>query len=236
MITHNMTTRALGLLLAYPDEDLVRHVRELSVPLREEQRLSESTLLQIGRVVEDLATSHLLDLQERYTSLFDRGRSVSLHLFEHIHGEARARGQAMVSLLGAYQQYGYSLALSELPDYLPALCEFLSVVPEEIARGLLVDVCPVLSLIHTRLLERDSAYAAVLAGLLEQVPQAASPAPYVDPEQPTDDSLDALDAEWSEQPVTFGEAAAHDSCGSAPAQVVPLRRAAGGPVLRRQGF
>ncbi|MEJ2459788.1 MAG: hypothetical protein P8Y58_17260 [Novosphingobium sp.] len=51
-----------------------------------------------GALIDDLVTRDLYDAQERYVLLFDRTRKLSLHLFEHVHGESRDRGQAMVDL------------------------------------------------------------------------------------------------------------------------------------------
>ena len=58
-------------------------------------------------------------MQEEYVSTFDRGRSHCLHLFEHIHGESRDRGQAMVNLSDAYEEKGFFIDQAELPDYIP---------------------------------------------------------------------------------------------------------------------
>ena len=55
-------------------------------------------------------------------------RRLSLHLFEHVHGESRDRGQAMVDLKAMYENAGLFVT-RELPDYVPLLLEFLSTQP-----------------------------------------------------------------------------------------------------------
>lgn len=67
-----------------------------------------------------------LDAQAQYSELFDRGRATSLLLFEHVHGESRDRGQAMVDLLAQYEQHGLQLNSRELPDHLPLYLEYLA--------------------------------------------------------------------------------------------------------------
>jgi nitrate reductase delta subunit len=106
----------------------VRHLPEVRDILREERRLSEPTRRALLGFAEDLEAGDGWDVQETYVTLFDRTRSLSLHLFEHVHGESRERGQAMVDLIELYQKQGLALEGSqELPDYIPLFLEFLSV-------------------------------------------------------------------------------------------------------------
>jgi hypothetical protein len=79
-----------------------------------------------------------------YVRLFDRGRALSLHLFEHIHGESRDRGQAMVNLLEVYRQHGFELSARELPDYMPLFLEYLAQRPQEEALDMLADTLHVM--------------------------------------------------------------------------------------------
>src|SRR5690606_22756321 len=68
----------------------------------------------------------LVDVQARYSELFDKGRALSLLLFEHVHGESRDRGQAMVDLMAQYEAAGFAIGVRELPDYIPLYLEFLA--------------------------------------------------------------------------------------------------------------
>ena len=72
--------------------------------------------------------------------MFERGRALGLWLFEHVHGESRDRGQAMVDLIEQYKQAGLQLNLNELPDYIPLFLEFLATQGSENAREWLSEV------------------------------------------------------------------------------------------------
>ena len=113
------TYRALGALLSYPTKELQRASGDVIAALRAEGLLPQAELDGVAAFCRELAGRDIYDLQERYVALFDRGRSVSLHLFEHVHGESRDRGQAMVDLIALYRAGGYAPATSELPDFLP---------------------------------------------------------------------------------------------------------------------
>jgi nitrate reductase molybdenum cofactor assembly chaperone NarJ/NarW len=129
-------------------------------------------------------------------------RSLSLHLFEHVHGESRDRGQAMVDLRALYARHGYRLATDELPDYLPAFLEFLSYLPEDEARKLLADTSHIIEAVGARLKKRGSAYAAAFYALLDIAGESAIEASEIaDEEIRAEDDPRALDAAWQEEPA-----------------------------------
>lgn len=208
------TFKALAALLAYPESDIVGAAPEIEQALRDERLVSGGALTSLQTLFAQFRSEDLMDLQERYVSLFDRVRSLSLHLFEHVHGESRDRGQAMVDLRHLYESNGYELATDELPDFLPAFLEFLSGLPLEDARAHLADTVHLLESIGTRLTKRGSAYAAVFQALLE-IAGAAREAGIVvtDEEIRAEDDPAALDEAWREQPA-FGPVA---GCGAAAA-------------------
>ena len=155
-----------------------------------------------------------LDAQERWLLLFDRGRAMSLLLFEHIHGESRDRGQAMVDLIEAYRKNGYELSAKELPDYLPLLLEYLSLRPQEEARDWLHHVSHIIGLLAARAGERESPYALLLELLVEyaegkldlgSLRQRAS-------EEPRDDTPEVMDKLWEEEAIRFGAEAPGEDC------------------------
>jgi nitrate reductase delta subunit len=201
------TFKALSALLSYPEADLTAALPEIRAILRVEGLLPADHVAALAPLVEDLAARDLFDLQERYVFLFDRSRSLSLNLFEHVHGESRARGQAMVDLLETYRAGGYDLAGSELPDHLPVLLEFLATRPVAEARAILRDAGAILAALAERLRRRDSIYAPVLGALValaeadrgSELAQALLAEAEDDPED-----LEALDAVWEESQVTFG--------------------------------
>jgi nitrate reductase delta subunit len=189
-----MNYRALAVLLAYPEPELIAALPEIR---REVPELSE--------LVKELGSEPLHVLQERYVALFDRSRALSLHLFEHVHGESRDRGQAMVDLARTYASRGMRVAGNELPDYLPAFLEFLSLLPPQEARGMIGETEEILRTLGDRLAERGSRYAAVFAAAL-----AAGGAPGLTKrlaERPIpgeENTPAAIDKAWMDEPVTFG--------------------------------
>lgn len=217
-----MIYRALGALLQYPDPGLPEAAPEIGAMLRADGRLSRKTLVTLDRLVTRLGRSELLEAQEIYVSQFDRSRSLSLHLFEHIHGESRDRGQAMVNLAAHYKAAGYRINANELPDYLPLFLEFLSLIPAEEARGLLGNVVHILSAIRIRLERRSSDYAAAFAAL-EDLAGRKAPRAAVEDLLEHDRTPEAeaaqLDSDWEEVPAFAGDR-------SCPAAREPLNRMA----------
>jgi nitrate reductase delta subunit len=201
------TLKALSALLSYPSTPLQEAAADIGIVLAAEGVLSPGAACGIAPLIAGLASRDVYDLEEEYVFLFDRSRSLSLNLFEHVHGESRDRGQAMVDLLETYRAGGFDLAASELPDHLPVLLEFLATRPLAEAREMLGDAAHILAALAHRLKARDSAYAGVFDALVElaaEQPDAealdALKAETVD--DPTD--LAALDAVWEETAVTFG--------------------------------
>lgn len=208
MDTHSQLLKLSALMLDYPrvelrEESLALHALIRTCDLSEKQRDGLAALL------NELCKGDILDVQARYDGLFERGRSVSLLLFEHVHGESRDRGQAMVDLMDRYTQAGLVIDVNELPDYLPLYLEFLALQDAESARAGLAEVAHILALIALRLEERGSSYAAIFNSLLElSGEQPDLGALKRDREQEVrDDSLEAIDKAWEETPVSFTEPA-----------------------------
>ncbi len=206
--SHSQLLKLSALLLDYPrvelrEESLALHALIRTCDLPEKQRDGLAALL------NELCKGDILDVQARYDGLFERGRSVSLLLFEHVHGESRDRGQAMVDLMDRYTQAGLVIDVNELPDYLPVYLEFLALQDTESARVGLAEVAHILALIALRLEERGSSYASVFHSLLElSGEQPDLGALKRDREQEVrDDSLEAIDKAWEETPVSFTEPA-----------------------------
>ena len=150
-----------------------------------------------------MAATDPLDAQERYVELFDRGRATSLHLFEHVHGEARDRGQAMVDLNALYARHGLAIAANELPDYLPAVLEYLSTRPFEEVREMLTDCAHILRAVGEALVGHDSRYSAVLGALLTIAGEQALDFQPKPSEARVADTP-GIDDEWMDEPVIFG--------------------------------
>ena len=202
-----VTFKLLSTLLAYPTEDLQQAVDELRERLATDGILDGRVLRALDPLLTELAHDDLYDLQERYVLLFDRSRSLSLHLFEHVHGESRDRGQAMIDLKHQYEQQGLYITATELPDFLPLFLEFLSTLPVEVARDQLAQPVHILAALAERLRKRQSPYEAVFRALMSLTGVPAQPAAVAQLlDQPDTDPLDlaVLDAAWEAEPVTFG--------------------------------
>jgi nitrate reductase delta subunit len=209
------TLKALAALLSYPTAELVDALNEIDDVLDREGIVSVVERTELDRLVSELRTGDLYDLQERYGLLFDRTRALSLHLFEHVHGESRDRGQAMVDLLKLYEESGYTPTATELPDYLPLFLEYASTREPEEAIALIGQPANVVAALGERLAKRQSAYGAVMAALLALSKARLDPgtlaALRAEPD-PEPDDLEALDAAWVDQEVTFGPGAADGGC------------------------
>lgn len=203
--------KALSVMLSYPTEELQGSAGAISEVVDREAALPPHVRLHLQDLLHELATRDIYELQERYVLLFDRTRSLSLHLFEHVHGESRDRGQAMVDLQNLYAQHGLSINARELPDFLPLFLEFLAMRPRAEAIDLLTQTAHILAALAERLRKRRSPYESVFRALMALA--AASPT-HDEVEQllqtpdPDPNDLAALDASWEEAPVRFGANAA----------------------------
>ena len=161
-----LTFKVLSALLGYPTEELKAAVPQLIVALDAEALVPKSVRRQLDILLDEIATHDLLDLQERYVFLFDRTRSLSLHIFEHVHGESRDRGQAMIDLKNHYENAGFEMTASELPDFVPLFLEFLSTQDRAQAYDLLAQPAHIFSALAERLRKRQSPYEAVFRCLV----------------------------------------------------------------------
>lgn len=201
------TYRALGALLTYPTEALVEGLSEIVEALDNERMLSKAHVDALRELCVKLEGQDLMDLQDGYVRLFDRTRSMSLHLYEHLYGEARERGQAMVRLQTLYKFHGFSHTGSELPDFLPLFAEFLSLMPDRTARTILSDAAPVIEALRLRATEKETPYAAVFSALVSLASKSVDREALAEIMRGggrDDDSLEAMDRDWEEAPVTFG--------------------------------
>lgn len=167
------TYKVLSLLLTYPESDWLAALPEMRAALLDEAGANGDAARRLAPLFDLLHESPLIALQENYVATFDRNPSHSLHLFEHIHGESRDRGGAMIDLLEEYWKHGFDASAAELPDYVPLFLEFLSLLPEEKALELLGDAVHVLAAIGRRLDANGSPYAAAFQALEVLSPVAA---------------------------------------------------------------
>lgn len=236
--------KVIARLLDYPREEIANHKEEISLLINNAREVSPDHRARLLQTLSDIYDGELMDAEECHTGLFEQGRSLSLHLFEHVHGESRDRGQAMVDLMEEYSRNGFEIDSRELPDYIPMFLEYLSHRPELVAREWLADVSHILALLGARLTERQSSYAnlfeslLLIAGRSEELEEKLS---QIVDEVP-DNTHEALDKEWEEVPVSFGvedeggEPCAANSPVPDPEQEQPLRwKETKNPIARTPG-
>ncbi len=231
------TFKILSALLSYPSQELQQAAPLLREGLRQEALLSPEAEAALARLASEFETADLYDLQERYVDLFDRGRSLSLYLFEHVHGESRDRGQAMIDLKALYERHGLAIGARELPDFLPVFLEFLSLLPLDDARTLLGQTAHILEALAERLERRGSTYAAVLRAARELAAEVEAPPQSVivaEPDEADVNDLAVLDAEWEEAAVTFGPEAAPSCKDGLVARIRAARRPVPGVATARR--
>ncbi len=201
------TLKALSLLLSYPTRELQQAMPEIGGVLASDTRLTAAARRALRPLVEELGGRDIYELEEQFVMLFDRSRTLSLNLFEHVHGESRDRGTAMVSLLENYREKGFEPSTSELPDHLPVLLEFLSANPFVESQETLADAAHIFEAMNARLVRRESPYGAVFAALLQlagvEADKEAVAELLKEPETDPND-LDALDEVWEESEIRFG--------------------------------
>ena len=216
--------KVLSLLIDYPSNELFLGdtLADCTEIVARSTLISPQVRTQIIDLIEDLIDTGCLEAQARYDGLFERGRSLSLWLFEHVHGESRDRGQAMVDLMNQYQEAGFEISVKELPDFLPLYLEFLAyqaaVINDDIQiRMDIADVSHIIALLAARLEDRGSVYQGCFNALLQI---AGKPLGIVEEyqekisEEQRDDTFDALDKEWEEEVVTFLDAQQEERCPS----------------------
>lgn len=207
--------RVISLLLDYPTAELVELAPELqqiiaAAPLPPTRRE------QLQAFVRHRTSGDLMVWQADYDVLFERGRALSLLLFEHVHGESRDRGQAMVDLMKQYREAGLDIGVKELPDYIPLYLEFLSTQGEDNLVLGLQEVAHILALLAARLEQRDSDYAVLMLALLDLSGADVNLAEVHEQisNEKRDDIKEALDEVWEEEMVTFGPDSGNDACGT----------------------
>jgi len=214
------TLRALSLLLGYPQKGLLEMVPALVGAINDEAALPAARRGEIQALAADLLRTDPIEAEARYVELFDRGRSTSLHLFEHVHGDSRDRGPAMIDLIKHYEAAGLYFDGKELPDHLCVVLEFASTQPPAQAKEFLGEVAHILQAIFSALRQRDSAYASLVAAVLELAGHKVEAVP-VTPDE-------SLDASW-EEPQVFGGCSTRGQAAPGAPQPIQIVRRPGAP-------
>ncbi len=215
MKNNRYTLRVLSQLLSYPDAAQRAQLPQLMPVLKEEDALSAARQAELQTLATHLQRLDSLDAESRYVETFDRGRATCLHLFEHVHGDSRDRGPAMIDLTKTYEQSGLFLSPDELPDHLCVVLEFASTQPPEVAKSFLGEMAHILNAIFSALLKRESPYAVVLAAVLELAGHKAQAVQIVADEP--------LDKSWSE-PEAFDGCSTRGQARPGEAQPIHIVR------------
>ena len=186
--------RVLARLLSYPDATLRSDLADMRQALVAESAIATPRLAELNALIGTMEHGNALELEADYVEVFDRGRATSLHLFEHVHGDSRDRGPAMIDLAQTYEKAGLFLGPNEMPDYLPVVLEFVSTQPPKEARAFLGEMAHIFNAIFDALQRRNSPHAIVFGALLELSGEKAHPVKVVQDEP--------IDTTW-EEPVVF---------------------------------
>ncbi len=190
--------KAFSALLSYPTEEMREALPEIAEEIRRSRLVGSRERDGLLELITEIGQGELFDAEERYVDLFDRGRALSLNLFEHLHGDSRDRGQAIVELKRLYEAAGFQLSARELPDFLPVVLEYLSRRDLEEAREMLADCAAILAGVARSLVARRSRYAAVLQALLVIAGEKPIDVAKVPPVR---ERAEALDRDWAEKPA-----------------------------------
>jgi nitrate reductase delta subunit len=220
-VAASTTLKVMAHLLSYPDAALRRHLPELRSALQAEQALASARLAELQTLMAKLGGPDALEIEAQYVELFDRGRATSLHLFEHVHGDSRDRGPAMIDLAQTYEKSGLYLGPDEMPDYLPVVLQFVSTQPPTEARAFLGEMAHIFNAIFNALQQRNSAYASVLGALIELAGEKAHAVKVV-PDEP-------LDTAW-EEPVVFDGCSVKGQAQPGQAQTIHFAKKAPAPT------
>jgi nitrate reductase delta subunit len=219
----SLTLRVLARLLSYPDAALREHLDELRQALRYEAALQPGRLAEVEALIDSLGAQGAIDAEADYVQLFDSGRRTSLHLFEHVHGDSRDRGPAMIDLAQTFEAAGLYLAEGEMPDHVPVVLEYASTQPPREAQAFLAEIAHIFNVIFSALEKRQSRYASLLGALIELAGEKCAPASVPD-EAPIDES-------WAEPAVFDGCSPAGQSRPGQP-QPIHLHRKTHGPAAK----
>jgi len=152
--------QALSVLLHYPDDDLLNHLDEIATGVADTSAVEIKSAVQA--YIDELKTHNLIDVQERYTAVFDMNPAMTMNMTYHAYGDNEKRAAALAQLQNTYEQSGWQRISGELPDYLPLMLEFLSVCPHpELAEPVWRYLRGMQPLVE-RLEKKEPIYAALL--------------------------------------------------------------------------
>jgi nitrate reductase molybdenum cofactor assembly chaperone len=157
------TYKILSLLLDYPSNEVKENLTGIMDVIEEEAYLSKSQCRKLQVFLDYAQSLPLAEWQMQYVQLFDFSSNSNLYLFDHVYGDSRERGQAMVDLTEMYTQSGFMPCSNELPDYLPLFLEYLSLLKvAKDSETLLKEVSHVLANMKKALEKKETPYQHLL--------------------------------------------------------------------------
>ncbi len=164
------TYKILSLLLDYPDQEIYESLPLIDEMATEDAFLNEDELNDLHLFITACSKLSLEEWQMYYVNIFDMSKKINLYIFDHIYGDSRERGQAMVDLKEMYESRGYELTSNELPDYIPVFLEYLSFLKdEEKTIHLLNEIKAIIEKLHKLTNEEDVFYKYLFNILLALV-------------------------------------------------------------------
>lgn len=169
------TYLVLSLLLEYPSAEWVQNIDALEKVLREEACENGGVAETLAPLLESFRTTPLLSLEMQYLDTFENKRGHSLFLYEHLYGEDAARGLALSNLLEKYASHNFVPTSGELPDYIPDILEYLSLLSKEELEKSLARTIHLFALLKNNLRESGNMYAPVFEVLEKMSPVKPQP-------------------------------------------------------------
>lgn len=153
------TYKILSTFLSYPSINLKKNIMSTLILLNKENIIIKDNLLLLKNFINFVQDNNLIYLQEYYVSIFDRKKDFSLYIFEHIHGDSRERGMAMIDLINLYKKSNFTIAeTNELPDYIPLFLEYLSLIDKNTSIQLISEIVNILTILEKKLEHINSNY------------------------------------------------------------------------------
>lgn len=194
--------KALSCLLLYPDARLKDGLDEIRGVIESGNRIPPIPKEELLSFADYLKSSHLSELQKQYVATFDVGKRASLNLFEHMHGDSRERGAAMLRLKKLYEDRGLEVKSIEMPDFLPMFLEFLSGLSSKEASIYLNSAAKHIAALDVELKKEESPWKAVTGAILSLTDYKPE-----EVKADRDDLIPQTEAESFESPVRFGGSA-----------------------------
>ena len=161
MINHPTDSlHVLSVLLHYPDEELFNRIDEIGSAADQSRPADVESAVQA--FVNELNTHSLIQVQEKYTAVFDIDPATTMNMTYHAFGDNEKRAAALAHLQHNYEQAGWERITGELPDYLPMMLEFLSICPHPEYTGPVWQCLQGMQPLVARLEKKAPVYAALL--------------------------------------------------------------------------